>query len=105
MQAKRRHQAAHRMHKRRQKPLQWRQRNDGLETCPAAARSTHRSRMLRAVVWVWAFMTVQGAVLSAADPDGAAVFRKDVEPILAEYCFGCHAAGAAKARIAFDEFK
>ena len=32
-------------------------------------------------------------------------FRKDVQPILAKYCYDCHADSANKGKVAFDEFK
>lgn len=32
-------------------------------------------------------------------------YRKDVQPILAKYCFDCHADGAKKGNVAFDTFK
>ncbi len=41
-----------------------------------------------------------GAQLSAD-----AQFHKEVEPILAEYCSDCHADGARKGGVAFDDFK
>lgn len=41
----------------------------------------------------------------AAEVGGAVEFRKDVRPILQEYCFDCHADGANKGNVAFDEFK
>ena len=49
-----------------------------------------------------------GSVLRAsADPTSLAVgdFRKKVQPVLAEYCYDCHADGANKGGIAFDELK
>ena len=45
-----------------------------------------------------------GSVLGAELP-AAALFRRDVQPILQEYCFDCHADGANKGGVAFDEFK
>ncbi|MDB6108436.1 MAG: hypothetical protein JWR69_186 [Pedosphaera sp.] len=42
---------------------------------------------------------------SAAELPAAAHFRKEVQPILTEYCFDCHADGANKGGISFDEFK
>lgn len=41
----------------------------------------------------------------AADNRGAAEFRKEVRPLLEHYCFDCHADGANKGNVAFDEFK
>src|SRR5580692_7982062 len=41
----------------------------------------------------------------AAESPGAAHFRERVQPILSEYCFDCHADGANKGGIAFDQFK
>jgi hypothetical protein len=42
---------------------------------------------------------------TAAEPSGAAQFHKDIQPILAEYCYDCHADGANKGNVTFDEFK
>jgi mono/diheme cytochrome c family protein len=42
--------------------------------------------------------------IGAAEPDGAARFRATVEPILAEYCIGCHGSGLNKGGVAFDQF-
>src|SRR6185369_13765506 len=42
---------------------------------------------------------------SAAEVPGAAQFRKNIQPILAEFCYDCHADGANKGGVAFDEFK
>jgi hypothetical protein len=36
---------------------------------------------------------------------GEDVFHKQIRPILEEYCFDCHADGANKGNVAFDEFK
>lgn len=38
----------------------------------------------------------------AAEAKGAARFRKQVEPVLSQFCFDCHAAGANKGGVAFD---
>ena len=32
-------------------------------------------------------------------------FRKNIQPILKEFCYDCHADGANKGNVAFDEFK
>ncbi len=44
--------------------------------------------------------------LGAGSAEGAedAKFRKEIHPILAEYCFDCHGDGDAKGNIAFDTF-
>ena len=41
----------------------------------------------------------------AAEQPAAAHFRKDVLPILTEYCFDCHGDGMNKGQVSFDEFK
>jgi Protein of unknown function (DUF1592)/Protein of unknown function (DUF1588)/Protein of unknown function (DUF1587)/Protein of unknown function (DUF1585)/Protein of unknown function (DUF1595)/Planctomycete cytochrome C len=41
----------------------------------------------------------------ANDLTAAAEFRRDVQPILETYCYDCHADGANKGNVAFDEFK
>lgn len=46
-----------------------------------------------------------GPMAGAADSSGATDFRKNVRPILENYCFDCHADGARKGGVAFDEFK
>src|SRR5438093_11458128 len=40
----------------------------------------------------------------AQNPAGAH-FRKQVQPILVEYCYDCHGDGMNKGKVAFDEFK
>jgi len=34
-----------------------------------------------------------------------ALFRKDIQPLLVEYCYDCHGDGMNKGKVAFDEFK
>ena len=41
----------------------------------------------------------------ASAADAAAQFRQDIQPILKEYCSDCHADGAKKGEVSFDEFK
>ena len=41
----------------------------------------------------------------AAEQPAIADFRKNVQPILSQYCYDCHADGANKGNIAFDELK
>src|SRR6266436_2302578 len=42
---------------------------------------------------------------SAAEIAAVADFRKEIQPILSEYCYDCHGDGAKKGGIAFDELK
>jgi hypothetical protein len=42
---------------------------------------------------------------SGADSQRAARFDKDIQPILAEYCYDCHGDGMNKGQVSFDEFK
>jgi hypothetical protein len=42
---------------------------------------------------------------SASDKTPSPVFEKDVQPILENYCYDCHADGAKKGKVTFDEFK
>lgn len=41
---------------------------------------------------------------SAEEAAGAAQFHQEIRPILESFCFDCHAEGANKGNIAFDEF-
>jgi hypothetical protein len=63
----------------------------------------------RFCVWPWLAGLLVFAqpcpVALAADLTGAAQFRKNVQPILAGYCYDCHGDGAKKGGVAFDEFK
>ena len=49
--------------------------------------------------------TLQPSAVLAADSPGAAQFHKDIEPILTEYCYDCHADGANKGGVSFDTLK
>ncbi len=42
---------------------------------------------------------------SGATDRAVSRFRKDIQPLLKEYCSDCHADGAKKGGVAFDEFK
>ncbi len=46
-----------------------------------------------------------GAAAWATNLSGPEEFRKDVRPILQNFCFDCHADGAKKGSVAFDEFQ
>jgi mono/diheme cytochrome c family protein len=53
-------------------------------------------------VAIWLAATCK---LTAANSDAMSQFRKEVQPLLAEYCYDCHADGAKKGNVAFDELK
>ncbi|HYV36838.1 MAG TPA: DUF1592 domain-containing protein, partial [Gemmataceae bacterium] len=59
--------------------------------------------------WAWAASLLVLGVLSgpaaASDPQAVASYRKDVQPILAKYCYDCHADGGKKGNVSFDTFK
>jgi hypothetical protein len=46
-----------------------------------------------------------GVVALAGENPGAVDFHKTIRPLLENYCFDCHADGANKGQVAFDEFK
>jgi len=52
-----------------------------------------------------ALLTFSLSVSLLRAADAAASFRKDIQPILQEYCSDCHADGAKKGDVSFDEFK
>jgi hypothetical protein len=39
----------------------------------------------------------------AAEPEGATHYRKDIEPLLDQFCFRCHGGGSKKGGVAFDQ--
>ena len=50
-------------------------------------------------------VAIMCAAASGAEIPAAAQFRREVEPILKEYCSDCHADGESKGGVAFDVFK
>jgi hypothetical protein len=42
---------------------------------------------------------------AALEPEVVERYRKEIKPILAKYCFDCHADGAKKGNVSFDAFK
>src|SRR6478736_4327394 len=50
-------------------------------------------------------LTLAGVVACHADDRGMVQFRQEIRPLLENYCFDCHADGANKGSVAFDEFK
>src|ERR1700720_1032911 len=62
-------------------------------------------------VVAFAFLTPMALLFCAPEAmpvervSGAAEFRSEVQPILENFCYDCHADGANKGSVAFDEFK
>src|SRR2546425_6114741 len=75
----------------------WRMlQKEGDIACPVHVRSRVAALLALAVLCCPA---------SAAELPGASQFRKDIQPILTEFCYDCHADGANKGGVAFDTFK
>ena len=45
------------------------------------------------------------SLAAGAESQAVARFRKDVQPILVQYCYDCHGDGMSKGKVAFDELK
>ena len=52
---------------------------------------------------VW--LTLSFVVPSLPAAEGGASFRRDIQPLLKEFCSDCHADGVNKGGVSFDEFK
>src|SRR5438067_2323901 len=57
-------------------------------------------RSCRALVLLAAAVSCPSA--TAGELEGATRYRKDVEPILAEFCSGCHSSASKKGGVAFE---
>jgi hypothetical protein len=55
-------------------------------------------------VAVAAWLVGSTAPVLGADPSTASRFREEVEPILAEHCYGCHGSGIKKGGVTLDQF-
>jgi hypothetical protein len=49
-------------------------------------------------------LAFQGRPAAALEPQAVERYRKEVQPILAKYCFDCHADGEKKGKVSFDTF-
>src|SRR6478736_4245608 len=67
--------------------------------------ANRRSKQRRWFAQFMAIVAMAGGSAFAVEPAVTTQFRRDVQPILEEYCFDCHADGAKKGGLAFDEFK
>src|SRR5262245_8971157 len=45
------------------------------------------------------------SISAGAAADGTAEYRREIQPIRQQFCFDCHADGANKGGVAFDELK
>ena len=50
-------------------------------------------------------LVLSSPVLRGEDDSAAAHFRRNIEPLLSDYCYDCHAEGKKKGRVVFDEFQ
>ncbi|MES2474647.1 MAG: DUF1592 domain-containing protein [Verrucomicrobiota bacterium] len=62
-----------------------------------------KSFLSRTRACVLAALSISVSLGQAAD-DAAAVYEKDILPILEDHCFNCHGDGANKGKVSFDEF-
>src|SRR5438477_7391113 len=62
-----------------------------------------REVALRVAAGVLAF--IFGSCSAAAEVSAAAHFRKEIQPLLSQYCYDCHGDGEKKGNVAFDELK
>jgi hypothetical protein len=81
------------------------------ETTMKVACHTSRAWVAGAVAcyrpWVFVVLVLAflGRPAAASDPQAVERYRKDIQPILAKYCFDCHADGGKKGNVSFDIFK
>src|ERR1051325_1098590 len=54
--------------------------------------------------WVFAAGIIPNLPLYAAEPP-VPDFKKDIQPILAQYCYDCHGDGESKGKVAFVQYK
>ena len=74
--------------------------------CIHFPRGVRANRIIGLGGWIAGLISIvvwSGA--SGAENPAAPEFRKDIEPILKEYCYDCHGDGENKGQVAFDEFK
>jgi hypothetical protein len=58
-----------------------------------------------ALALVVAVLVSPNAEVHADEAERTGAFRRDVEPVLVEFCYACHGDGNAKAKVAFDQFE
>src|ERR1700733_1989253 len=60
---------------------------------------------MQKLLYLIAVLVFCGISATAAELPAAAHFRTNIQPILSEYCYDCHADGANKGNVAFDQLK
>jgi len=59
---------------------------------------------VRRVVWFAGALTVLSAGVNGAEVPAVTQFHRQVQPLLKEFCYDCHADGEKKGEVSFDEF-
>ena len=70
----------------------------------SGAGSTARLRVWSRLAALLALAQIHAGAFGAGS-EVAAHFRRDVQPLLTQYCYDCHGDGAKKGGVAFDELK
>src|SRR4051812_16439576 len=73
----------------------------GTRFLPAICGVSHARRFL--LIALASALSLTAVPSRAADP--AADFRKNVQPILAKYCYDCHGDGEKKGQVTLDSFQ
>jgi hypothetical protein len=63
-----------------------------------------RAKRTLSIAGLFLGLSASGLVSVAAAEKGEVRFKKEIQPLLTEYCSDCHADGAMKGQVAFDEF-
>src|SRR5438093_1051439 len=74
------------------------------EPIPAAAPARSSCRLLAWVAAAGLVGPLAPCAARGADGPPPAHFSEDVQPVLEQYCYGCHGLGAKKGGVALDAF-
>jgi hypothetical protein len=80
----------------------------GVERGPDIMREKRQKsagRWVNRNLTVWLSLALLPCLARGAETSAFTQFRKDVQPLLTQYCYDCHGDGAKKGEIAFDELK
>jgi hypothetical protein len=75
---------------------------------PRGLMSVRKQQAVRrwlAAVLIFLVLPAFSGRSDAAEGQGAEAYRRDVEPVLVEYCGACHGNGIAKGQVSFDKFE